>query len=192
MLNKQERAEWEERIKFWKELFPLISSYRGLKFEEAKKTINYYKHFFADNPRNLKYYFWLIRDIGWLRDEIDTTQKGKEKYDEESKDLITELNKLVLIIIGNIMNFSEEGKEKVLWEANLKFEPIFTEKEVPKEGFAYFGKIEIDMDYYKEVYFRLIEVVKREYPKFRKQLEEYQKWNKEQNQKLAKEWGFKK
>jgi len=192
MLSEEEKIEINEILKFWNELFPFVSAYRGLKFKEAKQTISYYQNFFANNPKSLNYYYFLIRDIGWLRDEIDATQKGKEEFDKESKELITELNKLVLIIIGNIMNLPEEEREKILWEANLKFEPIFIHKEFPKEGFTSFGETKMDWEYYSQVYSKLIDITKREYPKFKKQLGEYQKWNQQQNERVAKEWGFKK
>jgi len=190
MLNEKEKQEIRERNKIWSALFELIQL---KKFLEAQELIKKQQSFFAKNKRDLNYYSFLIRDIGWLRDEIDASQKGKTDYSEESKNVITELDIWVLIIIGNIMNYPlDDERERILWEANLKFEPIFIHKEIPKEGYASFTEIGIDRDYYKKTYSKLVENTKSKFPKFRNQLEEYFQWNKEKNEKLAKEWGFKK
>jgi len=89
------------------------------------------------------------------------------------------------------MLFKDEEKNKLLEEANLKFEPIFIEKDVKKEDFVSFSEIELERDYYDKIYSKLINITKLEFPKLKERLGEYEKWSKQKNEETAKAWGFK-
>ncbi len=186
MLSEQEKQNHLEISKFWKDLYkPIMSK----DFEKAKQGINIYIKFYKNHLKDENYYFWLLREIGWLRDDLESTQKNREKFEEGAKEVVTALNRLILILVFSIGKLPEEKQEYLFEIANNVFDPIFSHIEEKKNGYAYFGKSILDEDYYRNVYKNIVERFEEEEGI---QLGKFKQWKKGYNEELKKKWQIKK
>jgi len=187
MLSKKEELEIQERRDFWEGTYRSIQTRN---FDYAKYEIGIYTNFLSRYFKDENYFFWLLRDVGWLRDELDSTQRGKERFEEKAKEVVTALNKLVLIIIIQLWKFPEEKRGLLLEKAYGVFRPIFTTVPKQEEGFAHFSRIEYDSQYHNEIYSRMVEIMREEYPQFTKLLYRFKNWKEKHDKEFAKKMGW--
>ncbi|MEK6917917.1 MAG: hypothetical protein AABW51_03115 [Nanoarchaeota archaeon] len=184
MISEKEKERLRETIKFWNEVSKPIEQKR---FNEAKQELEKYADFFEKNPKDRDYYFQILRHLRWIRDELESTQRDKKEFELDAKEVITEINKLLLTlakVIGKA-NFDEKTRNVLFEEINKLFGPIFMTISEPKEGFASFQKIEPDTDYYQKTHSRLIREI---YTK--DDLIPFKIWKEKYNQELTKKWGL--
>ncbi len=178
--------EIKEFLDFFNKAYKLISE---RKFEEAEYEIKKYTDEIKNKSINKNSINHLLMHLGWIRDDLDATQKEKIEFDSKAKEIVTAINKLILIIIFKIENssdFQDNEKMSFFEELNRLFEPIFMEISEKKEGFAYFGRIELDRDYYKNIYSKMIDNLKIEDGI---ELKKFSEWKKQYDENFAKKMG---
>lgn len=174
----------KEIIDFYIKSYRLISE---KKFDDAGLIMKEYSQDILYKNLNRNMILYLFMHIGLLRDKLDSTQKGKQEFELKAKDIVTAINKLVLIVIYKIEKFPDNERDVLFEEGNRLFEPIFTSISEEKPGFAYFGHIEIDREYYKEIYSKMIDKLKIE---DKIELKNFSEWKKKYNEELAKKIGI--
>ncbi len=188
MINEERKREIDEQHEFWVDIHTPIQNEDYLKAQNnVKKWIN----FFVEKKKDEDFLILIIRDLDWLRQDLDKSQEGKRKYDKDAETLVTLMNELSLVLICNIMKIeNKEKRDNLLEWVDRVFEPIFTKIPGKKEGYVSFVHINPDMEYYYRVYKSAIPNFKNNYHQFFKQIEEYEIWKKNKNGRLAKKWGL--
>jgi len=187
MLNNEKKQNHKEIFQFWGELHNPINL---RDFEKARKVVERYTAFFKENLKSEGYYFWLLRDLGWLREGLDATQRNNEKgFEPEAIKLVTAMNKLILIIISQIEKLPLEKQDFLFEIANRVFGPIFVHIDKEKQGFASFVNITLDRNYYKSTYSGMADRIETEEGI---KLTKFKKWKDQLNKEFAKKMGVSK
>lgn len=184
MLSEERRREIKEQIDFYINIDKTI---KNKNFLETEKEIRKYIKFFLETDKDEDYLFDIIRNLDWLRQNLNKTQYGEEKFDDEAKKIVTLMNQLVLILAYKIINLNGKKKEQLLEFINRIFGPVFTIIPEEREGYASFEKINPDLDYYNRIYLKTIEKTEEE---FKIDLDGFREWKDNYNKELAKKWGL--
>jgi len=192
ILSHEQIKNNKEIIKFGQEVRRQIMS---REFKKASARIDEFKEKLLEmrRHRDFHYYFYLIKELGWLRQEVEATQRNKIEFEEDAKEFITYFNELIISIILNlfrIKKFVRNEKEYLIEEADKIMDPIFLhiQKEAPE--YTSFTEIKLDKNYYQDIYKKLIKDMERNNPTMKNEILEYRKWRNKKNLKIKKLWGI--
>nr|MBA4405537.1 hypothetical protein [Nanoarchaeum sp.] len=153
------------------------------------KTLRYFRTNRFDQDNIYK----MIKEASWIRDMIENKPKfNDKKNNQEMKDIITDINKFAVLIGSNLFDYTKkiEIQEQLLKECYNLFGNITYIRPEIREGYAYFGVLETDYDYYNDVHKKLINQLKKDYPDLSSSIVKFEKWIKNKNLQFAKEMGL--